>query len=802
MKQNSTQLKNSYAFNFAAFKSFSLVMLLIAAIQITHAQTGYLYIHTKALSKDINQPFTFSVSGGTTTVPGFTLEDQDINIEPSDIGSSHGTGGGELWIVAGATQGADGAIYHRGPNSTVWNNIPGLTGSAIDGADLGHFVLVNTTGDAYLYNGSSFIQIFNHSSFNAKAVDIANNGSITNGVGYTAIVDAGGHVWQYTGDYSSIFTWTDITPVSNSTKPFTRLDVNPSTNDIVLTDATGNVTKVNSAGSALVYYARTASAPSMNNGEDIAVDGNGTMYSIEKDAQGMDAVYRFNGTLWIEEPETGLHYFLTCGDATQVWVIKGFTASQSSSFSNQSTIYTRVGDGSATWLDDERVQTTQNDNSTMIPVAPGTYTITEANVSNWNLQGIIIYDSTAGSTQNVASNSATVVVYAGQVAHILFTNGLVAPTSVATTCGVNTIIQNFGSGANNTRGGALSGLTDFHYYNNASKNTTPDGYYSLTQNSSQWANSTLTDHSGLTGGYFMIINASYAPNQFYKHRITGLVAGTTYVLSFWAANLSTTSPLQPNILAGITDTATGSVLGSVSTGKLPTDNSWHQYTFSFTATVTTADIFLQNNAPGGFGNDLAIDDIGFAGICTTLPVTLINFTAQKQNNNTLLNWSTTSEVNFNHFEIERSADADNWTTIGTVAGHESSNIKQDYTFADQLPLNGINYYRLKLTDMNGTSIYSEVKLVEFNANQWSVSMYPNPVTNSGVVKIQSNQPLQMIHVFDINGKLVLAENITATEVQGNASYTLNTNSLSQGMYFVQMANTNGKTNSLKLVKKD
>jgi hypothetical protein len=62
-----------------------------------------------------------------------------------------------------------------------------------------------------------------------------------------------------------------------------------------------------------------------------------------------------------------------------MWVIKGYTTSQSPSFSKQSTIYTRVGDGSPTRLDNERVQTTQNDNSIMIPVAHGTYTINEAN---------------------------------------------------------------------------------------------------------------------------------------------------------------------------------------------------------------------------------------------------------------------------------------------------------------------------------------------------------------------------------------------------------------------------------------
>jgi hypothetical protein len=658
--------------------------------------------------------------------------------------------------------------------------------------------MANANGDAYLYDGSSFIMIYNHSNYSAKAIDIANNGSIATGLGYTAIVDANGHVWQYIGDYSTIFTWQDITPVNNAGNKFARLDINPSSNDIVLTDASGYVSKVNSTGGGLVYYARGASNPTK---ADIAVDDYGTIYSMSKDGVGMDAVYRYSGSSWSEEPQTGLHYFITCGAGGQAWVIKGLTASQSSSFANQSTIYTRVGDGSATWIDDERVQTSQNDNAIMIPVAPGTYTINEANVSNWNLQNISIYDSTSGSTMDVAGNSVTVVVSAGQVAHVVFTNGLVAPTTIPSTCGTSISIQNFGSGANNTRGNPLTGLTDFHYYSDPTMNTTPDGYYSLSQNSSQWGNSSLTDHSGLVGGYFMIVNASYAPNMFYRHRLTGLVPGNTYTLSFWAANLSPSSPLQPNILAGITDTSSGITLGSVSTGSLPIDNSWHQYVFSFVATVTTGDIFLRNNALGGFGNDLAIDDISLSMLCNVLPISLINFNAQKQGSNALLKWSTTSLVTYNYFEIERSADGSNWSDIGRIDADTLNASVLNYSYPDNSPLTGTNYYRIKGFDANGEVLYSVTEIVQFNSStQWMVSLYPNPATSSTSIKLQTNQPIQMIRVFDINGKLMMLKNIAESET--SSVYPLNINSYPTGMYILQVANNTGGINNIKFIRKD
>jgi len=81
-------------------------------------------------------------------------------------------------------------------------------------------------------------------------------------------------------------------------------------------------------------------------------------------------------------------------------------------------------------------------------------------------------------------------------------------------------------------------------------------------------------------------------------------------------------------------------------------------------------------------------------------------------------------------------------------------------------------------------------------------MYPNPVTSGSVVTIQSNQPLQMIRVFDINGKLVIVKNIATGNSQGSTNYTLNTSSLSTGMYLMQIANSDGTISSLKLVKKN
>jgi len=769
------------------------LVLIIFLAGNTSAQNGYIYVHIKSLSQELNQSFNFTVSGGSTVVSPFTLEDQPNNIEPTDIGGGHGTGGGELWAVTGATGGANGAVYHRAPKSATWAAVAGQTASAIDGADLGHCVIVNTSGDAYVYNGATFFKIFNHSTIGSNAVDIANNGSINAGQGVTAVVDNNGKVWKYTGNYTVTTTWSNITPTDQSGGTFKRLDIDPTTNDIILIDGSAYVTKVNSSGGSRVYYGRGGGSTWLT--MDVAVDNGGNVYAIQNNTVGGDMVYRYNGSAWAAEPEMQEHYMLTCGDAGQAWCAKGYPASQYSWMSNESAIFTRTDDGTATWMDDERVVTTQNGNSILIPVAAGTYTVTEGNVATWNLQSITIYDSTSGSTTNVAGNSATLVVGAGQVVNALYINGLVSPTTVPGTCSVTNIIQNFGAGASaGIDGPPLAGLTDYHYFDSAALMPN-DGYYSVSQGSAVWTNNALKDHTGLTNGYFMVVNASYAADEMYRHRVTGLAPGATYSLTFWAANLSTTSPQQPNILAGITDTASGAILGSVSTGYLPTDNAWHQYNFTFKASTTTGDLFLRNNAAGGQGNDLALDDIGVNQTCSVvLAVNMTNFNAVKQGSYVLLSWGAAYNPDLDYFEVERSTDNGvSWHMIGMVMGADSSSLQQECLFKDTKPLTGTNLYRIVTQSKTVGVTYSAVKQIEMQgAGETMVLLYPNPVGPENKLNVQ----LSGLDAGAYKIRLVAASGQEFKEFTYNINYSgsgllvIPTNGMAPGTYVVMVSGNN------------
>ena len=76
------------------------------------------------------------------------------------------------------------------------------------------------------------------------------------------------------------------------------------------------------------------------------------------------------------------------------------------------------------------MRTTLNDNAVLLAVNPGTYTITEGAVTNWNLTDITIYETqSATSTSSIPNRSASIVVSAGEVVHVVFENQLTQTTA-------------------------------------------------------------------------------------------------------------------------------------------------------------------------------------------------------------------------------------------------------------------------------------------------------------------------------------------------------------------------------------
>lgn len=159
-----------------------------------------------------------------------------------------------------------------------------------------------------------------------------------------------------------------------------------------------------------------------------------------------------------------------------------------------------------------------------------------------------------------------------------------------------------------------------------------------------------------------------------------------------------------------------------------------------------------------------------------LPVTGLEFSATKQNNNAFLNWKTFTEANSVGFQIERSIDAVNYDSIGFVAGRGVNGNGATYSFSDVAPLNGTSYYRLKQRDISGAFTYSSVKSLEFDRAA-SFTLYPNPVQN--VLYIRSTIVLRnaTIQIYDAAGKLIKSRLLAGTGI-----LQVPVNDLARGIY--------------------
>ncbi|MGN6248535.1 MAG: T9SS type A sorting domain-containing protein [Ginsengibacter sp.] len=180
-----------------------------------------------------------------------------------------------------------------------------------------------------------------------------------------------------------------------------------------------------------------------------------------------------------------------------------------------------------------------------------------------------------------------------------------------------------------------------------------------------------------------------------------------------------------------------------------------------------------------------------------LDVNLINFNAKNQGNkSTLLLWTTTNETNINHFEIQRSSSNSDFVTIGSVEANGITAKSNNYTFRDKEPLDGNNYYRLKLIGDEGEFTYSSTALVRFNFK--TISIYPNPVKDRIFIANNenfSNKKNIIAELLDYSGK-ILSKQVFKAEDNNNLTFYI-PNRVANGMYLLVLTNVDG----VKQVKK-
>ncbi len=180
----------------------------------------------------------------------------------------------------------------------------------------------------------------------------------------------------------------------------------------------------------------------------------------------------------------------------------------------------------------------------------------------------------------------------------------------------------------------------------------------------------------------------------------------------------------------------------------------------------------------------------------SLPVTITDFSAGLLNNHTVaISWITQQESNSASFTIERSADGSQWTTVGTVAAKGNSSIASKYVFTDNKPVDGVNEYRLKMTDLDGSFTYSSVRAIH-NTVPANISIFPNPTHDYVNISLGQSSSATAVRLMNANGQL-LQERIIARGTTGMVS--LPVQKYAAGMYLVQIANADGSSQNSALI---
>lgn len=173
----------------------------------------------------------------------------------------------------------------------------------------------------------------------------------------------------------------------------------------------------------------------------------------------------------------------------------------------------------------------------------------------------------------------------------------------------------------------------------------------------------------------------------------------------------------------------------------------------------------------------------FTSPAFVIPVELASFDAKPINNTVKLNWLTASERNNGYFNIERSANGRDWSTIGQVKGNGTTSKATNYAFADEAPLATVNYYRLKQVDMDEKSSYSATVSVNFKGNGKQLSVFPNPANDRLNVVSDRFDTEGVVEIYDLSGRLVQSVQNTATQ--------LDISRLNAGLYQLRLLDKTG-----------
>lgn len=297
--------------------------------------------------------------------------------------------------------------------------------------------------------------------------------------------------------------------------------------------------------------------------------------------------------------------------------------------------------------------------------------------------------------------------------------------------------------------------------------------------------------TALTGGASTISDWAFNPSDSQIYALTDGTSATPYQV------------LQLNPLTGASTLLAGQVTGGgletsgQDFGSSIIDANGNFIVFGNTTGYyyrvnlsTKAATQLSNVASPSASNDGAFCPLALS---PPMPVVLVSFETYLEENIANLAWTTAEETNSMGFEIERSVDASHWTQIGFVEAQSqgaSSTVKRAYSFKDTAPLDGLNYYRLKMVDLDGTYAYSQIRKVNLEGMP-AATLYPNPTATKVYLRNVDLGKVTTVSISSIDGRYVYSY----TSITSDGIDVAN---LNPGLYVLSITSQGQSKKTLKL----
>jgi hypothetical protein len=193
---------------------------------------------------------------------------------------------------------------------------------------------------------------------------------------------------------------------------------------------------------------------------------------------------------------------------------------------------------------------------------------------------------------------------------------------------------------------------------------------------------------------------------------------------------------------------------------------------------------------GSYRNGYVIDfqttDFGtfyIAGYNAVLPVSLIDFNATVNKGKVVTNWICNQENQINNYEVEKSANAIDFTSVGKVTAINVVTT-HSYSFTDNKPYFGKSFYRLRINDLSGHFQYSDIQPVYISQNGL-ISVYPNPAND--LIQVKYNGVLNenaALRIINTQGQECMYKKITT----GVSTTPVDIKKLHSGVYVVEIVN--------------